>query len=64
MAKRGWTPKQITEAIAKGKQFAVPNRVNPANIATRFVHPETGQSIVIDRVTNEIIHIGGKGFVY
>lgn len=38
--------------------------INPANNATRYVHPITGQSVVIDEVTREIIHVGGPGFKY
>ena len=64
MAQRGWTEKQITEAITKGKAFDAVNMVNKANGATRFVHPTTGQSVVIDNVTREILHIGGPGFLY
>ena len=38
--------------------------VNPANGATRFVNPATGRSVVIDNVTNVVIHVGGDGFAY
>jgi hypothetical protein len=34
------------------------------NSAIRYVHPETGQSVVVDTVTNEVIHVGGPGFRY
>ena len=64
LSKRGWTEKQIGEAIAKGKQFNAVNNVNKANAATRYVHPTTGQSVVIDNVTKELLHVGGKGFKY
>jgi hypothetical protein len=64
MAKRGWTEQQIDEAIASGQQFPAPNNVNPANGATRFVHPTTGRSVVIDNVTKELLHVGGDGFKY
>ena len=64
LAKRGWTEKQIGEAISKGKQFKAINNVNKANGATRYVHPKTGQSVVIDNVTNELLHVGGPGFKY
>lgn len=33
-------------------------------LATRYVHPRTGKSIVIDNKTNEIFHVGGEGFKY
>jgi hypothetical protein len=61
---RGWTPQQITEAIEKGQQFAAQNLVNPGNPAIRYVNPTTGQSVVVDTVTHEVIHVGGPGFKY
>jgi hypothetical protein len=64
MARRGWTPEQITEAIDKGRQSPAVNRVNPGNAATRYVHPVTGRSVVVDDVTGEVIHVGGDGFLY
>jgi hypothetical protein len=64
MSKRGWTKDQITDAISKGERFAAENLVNPGNAATRYVHPETGQSVVIDAVTKEVLHVGGPGFKY
>lgn len=63
-SKRGWTPTQITEAIAKGKRFPAENKIRPQNGASRYVHPETGRSVVVDDVTREVIHIGGDGFRY
>ena len=64
LSKRGWTVEQITEAVSKGKSFNAVNMVNKANSATRYVHPTTGQSVVIDKVTKELLHVGGKGFKY
>ena len=64
MLNRGWTPEQITEAIATGPKFTAVNLVNPMNAATRHVHPTTGRSVVVDDVTREVIHVGGDGFVY
>lgn len=64
MDKRGWTEQQISEALQASQQFTAQNLVNPGNPATRFVHPLTGRSVVIDEVTREIIHIGGDGFGY
>jgi hypothetical protein len=34
------------------------------NPAIRYVDPETGQSVVVDTVTDEVIHVGGPGFKY
>jgi len=64
LSKRGWTAEQITEAVTKGKSFDAVNKVNKANSATRYVHPTTGQSVVIDNVTKELLHVGGPGFKY
>jgi hypothetical protein len=64
MAKRGWTPQQITEAIQSGEKFTAENLVNKGNTATRYVHPQTGRSVVIDNITKEIIHVGGNDFKY
>jgi hypothetical protein len=64
MAQRDWTPQQITEATQQGQPFAAVNNVNPNNAATRYVHPTTGRSVVVDDVTAEVIHVGGNGFVY
>ena len=64
MTQRGWTPDQITEAIQNGKQFPALNLVDPSNAATRYIHPNTGRSVVLDNVTEEVIHVGGDGFVY
>ncbi|MGO9118885.1 MAG: colicin E5-related ribonuclease [Desulfomonilaceae bacterium] len=64
MEKRGWTPEQIDEALAKGESFPATNYVNPENPATRYVNPETGRSVVIDDQTKEILHVGGDNFKY
>ncbi|MCI0462167.1 MAG: hypothetical protein L0Z62_34885 [Gemmataceae bacterium] len=64
MRSRGWTPDQITEAIQAGSKVPAVNQVNPANSATRYIHPTTGRSVVVDDVTGEVIHVGGDGFVY
>jgi len=64
MAKRGWTEQQINEAIAAGAKNPAPNLIDKGNSATRYVHPETGRSVVIDNVTGEVIHVGGDGFKY
>jgi len=64
MNQRGWTRAQVTEAIKSGQQFPATNLVNKGNSAIRYVHPETGQSVVQDVVTKEIIHFGGPGFKY
>ena len=64
MGRRGWTSKQIDEALSLGIKFPAPNRVSPANGATRYIHPRTGRSVVVDNKTGQIIHVGGDGFKY
>ena len=64
LRERGWTPQQIDEAITSGKSFKERNRINPNNVAIRYVHPKTNQSVVIDDVTKEVIHVGGRWFKY
>jgi hypothetical protein len=61
MGPRGWTQSQIDEAIRGGRQVPAINKAT-GNPATRYVHPTTGQSVVVDRVTGEVIHVGGPGF--
>ena len=60
---RGWTPQLIDEAVQGGRQIPAINRAT-GNPAIRYVHPITGQSVVVDRVTGEVIHVGGPGFLY
>jgi RHS repeat-associated protein len=64
LERRGWTADQIGEAISEGARFPAENLVNAGNAATRYVHPNTGRSVVIDNVTQEVIHVGGNGFRY
>ena len=64
MMQRGWKPDQITEAIQNGQRFTASNNVNAASAATRYVHPTTGRSVVVDDVTMEVIHVEGDGFLY
>jgi hypothetical protein len=60
MDKRGWTEQEIREAMqtpgipAQGKRGP----------ATRYVHPRTGKSVVVDDATGEVFHVGGEGFMY
>lgn len=63
MADRGWTPKSIDEAIEGRTTFPAENRVNPGNSATRYVHPKTGRSVVIDDVTKDVLYIEKEGHV-
>jgi RHS repeat-associated protein len=63
MGARGWTERAIQEAVRSGEQIPAINKAT-GNAATRYIHPSTGQSVVIDDVTNEVIHVGGPGFKY
>jgi len=63
MEQRGWTYEKIEEAISNGQQYPAKNSQTGGS-ATRYVHPQTGQSVVIDDATGGIIHVGGKGFRY
>ncbi len=64
MRHRDWTADQIEEAIRGGQALAAANAINPGHGATRYVHPTTGRSVILDDVTGEVIHVGGDGFVY
>jgi RHS repeat-associated protein len=63
LGKRGWTTDAIDEAVQSGKQVRAVNKAT-GNPATRYIHPNTGQSVVIDDVTGQVIHVGGPGFKY
>jgi hypothetical protein len=63
MGPRGWTERQIAEAMKSGQQIRAINKTT-GNPAIRYVHPQTGQSVVVDTVTKEVIHVGGPGFKY
>ena len=63
MRARGWTPEQIQEAFANGQQVPAVKKAT-GGPATRYINPTTGQSVVIDDATGQIIHVGGPGFRY
>jgi RHS repeat-associated protein len=63
LGNRGWTTEAIDEAVQSGQQVRAVNKAT-GNPATRHVHPTTGQSVVIDDVTGQVIHVGGPGFKY
>jgi hypothetical protein len=63
MRARGWTPGQIEEAHAAGIARPAINR-ETGGTATRYIHPETGRSVVIDDASGDVIHVGGDGFIY
>lgn len=61
MGPRGWTFRAIDEAVETGQTVRAINK-SSGNPATRFIHPETGQSVIIDDATGEVIQVGGPGF--
>jgi hypothetical protein len=61
MGPRGWTEQLIKEAMDKGQQIAAVNFAT-GSPATRYIHPETGQSVIVDNVTKVVIQVGAKGF--
>lgn len=63
LGNRGWTTETIDEAVQSGLQVRAVNKAT-GNPATRHVHPATGQSVVIDDITGQVIHVGGPGFKY
>ena len=63
MRARGWTASQIEEARAGGITWPATNR-ETGGAATRYIHPETGRSVVIDDASGDVIHVGGDGFIY
>ena len=63
MVSRGWTDALVAEAVVGGIRVAAANRETDRP-ATRYIHPETGRSVVIEDDSGEIIHVGGDGFIY
>ena len=63
MAARGWTAAAIEEARRSGERRPSLNS-ETGTPATRYIHPETGRSLVIDDVSGDVIHVGGDGFIY
>ena len=47
MAQPGWTDDQIEVARLSGRRFPAGN-LETGGPATRYVHPETGRSVVVD----------------
>lgn len=55
--------KMIQEAVEFGNKFPAKNNAN-GNSATRYVHPKTGKSVVVDDVTGDILQVGRSDFLY
>jgi hypothetical protein len=60
MIKRGWTEQMIREAL---ETDGIPT-TGKRGAALRHVHPSLGRSVIIDRTTGEIFHVGGEGYLY
>lgn len=60
MKSRGWTNAMLIEALQTNGMPAA-GKHGPA---TRYLHPATGRSVVVDNATGEIFHVGGEGFLY
>ena len=60
MARRGLNEDQIVEAL-QTKGIATRGKFRPA---TRYVHPRTGRSVLVDDATGAVFHVGGDGFEY
>ena len=54
---------QIEEALSLGERHRAANH-ETGGTATRYVHPQTGRSVVIDDASGDVIHVGGDGFIY
>ena len=64
MIKRGWIEGEVLEAYLNGTFFDAVDMTDDNAPATRFVHPASGKSVVINNATGKIIHVGGKDFQY
>ena len=62
--KRGWSENQVSKTIKNGKSTPATNKVNPGNKATRYMNKNTGKSVVIDKKSRELLHVGSKDFKY
>lgn len=63
MVQRGWTDEQIAEARASGTRYSTIN-FETGGPATRYVHPLTGQSVIIDDETGGVLHVGEAHYGY
>lgn len=63
MMRRGRTLAGIEDAIGGGRRFPAVNN-ETGSPATRYIHPTTGRSVVLDDASGEVIHVGGDGFRY
>ncbi len=64
MGERGWLVNEIQEAYEEGVSYPEIDLTAGAVSATRFVHPTTGKSVVLNSATGRVTHVGGTGFQY
>ena len=65
MSRRGWTLEHIREAIDTGRAaFPAVDRTAGGAPATRYVHPVTDKSVVVNDQTGRVIHVGVEGCKY
>ncbi|MGH9407351.1 MAG: RHS repeat-associated core domain-containing protein, partial [Terriglobia bacterium] len=62
MATRGWTRQDILDVFEKGEQTQVVDRTAGGAPATQYLDPETGQFIVVNDKTGNVIQVSGPGF--
>jgi hypothetical protein len=53
------TEESVQEAIKSGDEVQAVNTAT-GHPATRYINPTTGQSVVVDDVTKEVIHVAGR----
>jgi RHS repeat-associated protein len=64
MSKQGWSFQQVEQTLMKGNWqpwTKNQNWLNPGNSMSIVTNPQTGQSLIIDNVTKEIIQLGKVG---
>jgi RHS repeat-associated protein len=67
MTKQGWSFAQVEQTLLKGNwQSWTKNQnwLNPGNSMSIVTNPQTGQSLIIDNVTKEIIQLGKAGHAF
>ena len=64
IVKRGWTPIEIRQAYDMGAAIPAVGMTANSTAATRFVHPVTGKSVIINNTSGRVIHVGGEDFQY
>jgi len=65
MLSRGWTKQAIVDTIKEaqeaGTTYSATNKAT-GGAATEFVSPSTGEFVVIDNTTKQVIQVSGPGF--